>query len=85
MEEIENELCLNHGKKTILIRLGYGNQSESIVGMLEVFTTTFPIKFGVNSLGVNVLFTATDVKSITEQTESEPLIITLKGPSDYSA
>jgi len=82
MEEIEQKLCLNNGKKVILIRLGYGTQSESLMGTLDVFTETYPIRFGVASLGVNVLFTVEDVKSLDENSD---LVITLKGPKDYHA
>lgn len=82
MEELEQKLCLNHGKKTILIRPGYGTQSESLVGTLEVFTETYPIRFGVASLTHNVLFTVNDVTSLDENSD---LIITLKGPKDYHA
>ena len=81
MEELENILCLNHGKEVIVVRPYFGNQSDSYAAYLTVRTSEFPITFEFTSVGRSTIFQITDVKSVEERNK---LIITLKGPKDYS-
>ena len=80
MEEI---LCLHQSKEVVIVRPFFGTQNDSIVGdLLWYDTTTKPLKFHVSAIGMAIIFTMNDVKSVEER---DKLIITLKGPSDYPA
>lgn len=82
MEELENKLCLEHGRVAVMVRNGPGTQSESISGTLIVYTESFPIKFAVATLGRNLLFTVNDIKTFEEKDDT--FIITMKNQEDYS-
>ena len=80
MEELENQLCLAHGKDVIIVRPFFGTQSDSWAAYLTVRTTEYPITFEFVTAGRASTFTVNDVKSVEERNK---LIITLKGPKDY--
>ncbi len=80
MEELENILCLNHGKDVIIVRPFFGTQSDSFSAFLTVHTTEFPITFQFVTAGRATTFTVSDVKSVEDGAK---VLITLKGPKDY--
>lgn len=79
-ELIEHELNQLNGKLVVMVRQGFGTQSDSWNGIIETQTNAYPLQFQVKAVsGYTILFTAEDVKKI------EVSIIRLKGPSDYVA
>ena len=84
-EQTEHELTLLNGKIVVVVRPGYGTQSDSWGGMLTVLNGDYPPKFHFAGTGMAIFCTVYDVSkldpSIDERMEK---IIRLKGPHDYA-
>jgi hypothetical protein len=84
VEQTEHELVLLHSEVVVLVRPGYGTQSDSWVGVLTVINSDYPPKFQLSIPHTAILFMADDVSKIdlplAGRTEK---IIRLKGPQDY--
>jgi hypothetical protein len=84
VEQTEHELTLLHDKIVVVVRPGYGTQSDSWVGVLTVISNDYPPKFQFSVPNMAILFTVDDVSKLdaplTGRTEH---IIRLKGPADY--
>jgi hypothetical protein len=87
-ELIEHELAQLHGRIVVLVRPGYGQQSDSWTGGIQVISCCYPTRFHfVSNGGQATLFTADDVASIDtpidDGVKEIAKIIRLKGPNDY--
>ena len=80
-ELLEHNLHLLSGKQVIVVRPGFGTQSDSFDGIINSQTENWPIKFYFVSTGIQILFQVEDVLKIEPHTE--PSVIRLKGPMDY--
>jgi hypothetical protein len=83
VEHLEHELCLLNNKFVVVVRPGFGQQSDSWIGRLTS-NNDYPRKFTLDSDNFSMIFFAEDVvkldEPINEETEK---IIRLKGPNDY--
>jgi hypothetical protein len=85
-EQLEHELTLLHNKIVVVVRPGYGTQSDSWGGMLTVLNGDYPPKFHFAGVGMAILFSVEDVRKLddpTNETREVSKIIRLKGPHDY--
>lgn len=78
-----------NNKLVILVRPGFGEQSDSFVGIINAINNNeYPIKFHFAIHNHAILFTADDVIKLEEPVESigenVEKIIRLKGPHDYT-
>ena len=77
-EVIEHKLHQLNGQPVVVVRPGFGTQSDSWSGTLNTIEANeYPYRFQFRSIGSATIFTADDVVSIEQKT------IRLKGPSDY--
>ena len=84
-EQIEHELTLLHDKIVVVVRPGYGTQSDSWGGQLTVLNGNYPPKFHFAAAGMAILFTADDVTTLDNGVDGKvDRIIRLKGPHDYA-
>jgi hypothetical protein len=84
-EQIEHELTLLHGKVVVVVRPGYGTQSDSWGGQLTVLNADYPPKFHFAAMGMAILFTADDVITLDNGVDGKvDKVIRLKGPHDYA-
>ena len=83
-EQIEHELVLLHGKMVVLVRPGYGTQSDSWIGELTVINKDYPPKFHFAVPNTAILFMVDDVSNLEPPIDGRTeKIIRLKGPADY--
>ncbi len=84
VELIEHELNTRRGAVVMVVRPGFGTQSDSWIGTLTVTHREFPMIFQVKSEGMTMIFRADDVVKIDPSRDAEAdCIVRLKGPSDY--
>ena len=84
IEQNEAELCALNGKIVIVIRPGFGQQSDSWMGHL-VSDNSYPRKFTFSSNDLVMIFFAEDVMKLdNSKSEDVEKIVRLKGPSDYA-
>ena len=88
VEQLEHELNLRKGTLVMVVRPGYGTQSESWVGTLSVTHKDCPMIFQVQSERGATIFRGDDVVSVEdisnhEEQHAPQLLIRLKGPNDY--
>jgi hypothetical protein len=84
-EQTEHELTLLHDKIVVVVRPGYGTQSDSWGGQLTVLNGDYPPKFHFSATGMAILFTVEDVAKLEPPVDNRTeKIIRLKGPHDYS-
>ena len=83
-ERIEHELHQLDGTSVVIVRPGYGTQSDSWIGVIKSLTSDYPIKFHFTSASQQIVFQADDVVKVEHPT-FEPEVIRLKGPQDYVA
>lgn len=79
MEHILNEIA---GESVIVVQPGFGHQSNSFVGNLNVVFSGCPFVFSISG-AVSVLFDANDIDRL-DKSHDNKYIIRLKGPNDYS-
>jgi len=85
IEILEHELAQLHDKTVIIVRPGYGDQSDSWQGILTSLVDFYPIKFHLESIGHSMIFTTNDVFRLDPPTTSDTQkIIRLKGPLNYA-
>ena len=85
---MEYELSQLNGKKVVIIRPGYGTQSDSWGGSLVVLGDEYPPQFHFAGIGMAILFSVDDVHKLDEpakELKEVSKIIRLKGPHDYEA
>lgn len=87
-EQLEHQLNLLSKSVVIVVKPGFGTQSESISGYLTTISTSYPIKFHLSAEGINMIFTADDVvklDSVTDERfeDGKCPVVRLKGPMDY--
>lgn len=85
VEQLEHELNIRKGAAVIVVRPGFGTQSESWEGILTLCNrNAFPLIFQVQApRGANI-FRADDVVSVENTLTNQPsILIRLKGPNDY--
>jgi hypothetical protein len=84
-EQTEHELTLLHDKIVVVVRPGYGTQSDSWGGQLTVLNADYPPKFHFSTTGMAIFFTVDDVAKLDPPVDNRTeKIIRLKGPHDYS-
>ena len=84
-EQLEHELTLLHNKIVVVVRPGYGTQSDSWGGMLTVLNGDYPPKFHFAGTGMAIFFTVDDVSKLDPPVDNRTeKIIRLKGPHDYA-
>jgi len=85
-EQVEHELNNRKSAEVMVVRPGFGTQSDSWVGILTVTHCGFPMIFQVQSERGATIFRSDDVASVNEIRVAGgklQFIIRLKGPSDY--
>jgi len=84
-EQVEHELNNRKGAIVMVVRPGYGTQSDSWVGTLTVTHADFPMIFQVACANDSMcmIFRADDVTNVEPTNKYTCLIIRLKGPLDY--
>ena len=84
-EQLEHELCLLNNKIVIVVRPGFGQQSDSWMGHL-VSDNSYPRKFTFSSSNdLVMIFFAEDVMKLdNSKSEDVEKIVRLKGPNDYA-
>ena len=83
-EQIESELVSLNNKTIIVVRPGFGSQSDSFVGQLTTLEG-YPIRFHFGGTGMAILFTVDDVVKLDPPFENRAeKTIRLKGPHDYA-
>ena len=85
-EQLEHELNIRKDAGVMVVRPGYGTQSESWEGILTVTHRDFPMIFQIQSPRGATIFRADDVEKIEEKRiggNEWQFIIRLKGPNDY--
>jgi hypothetical protein len=83
---MEYELSQLNGKRVVIIRPGYGTQSDSWGGSLVVLGEEYPPRFHFSGVGMAILFSVEDVRKLEEpanELKEVNKIIRLKGPHDY--
>lgn len=84
VERLEHELNTRRGAVVMVVRPGFGTQSDSWVGTLTVTHRDFPMIFQVKSEGMTMIFRGEDVTSVEPSRDAEAdCIVRLKGPNDY--
>ena len=85
VEILEHELNLRRGAIVMVVRPGFGTQSDSWVGTLTVTHADFPMIFQVACANDSMcmIFRADDVTNVEPTNKYTCLIIRLKGPLDY--
>ena len=84
-ERIEHELHQLDGTSVVIVRPGYGTQSDSWIGVIKSLTSSYPIQFHFKTPSDHqIIFYAEDVSKV-EQPTFEPAVVRLKGPRDYIA
>jgi hypothetical protein len=82
---MEHELNLLNGKTIVIVRDGFGTQSDSWVGQLTVLPEKYPLGFHFQSTDFAIYFTADDVLKLDDSIDKiTAKIIRLKGPNDYA-
>jgi len=90
-ERLEHELDQLNGKTVCVVRPGYGNQSDSWVGILTSERTVYPIHFLFSLPGFSMRFVVTDVVKVDSlatasmDTLGYRAVVRLKGPEDYNS
>lgn len=83
-EQLEHELNNRRGAVVMVVRPGFGTQSDSWIGTLTVTHRECPMIFQVQSDVNATIFRSDDVTSIEPYRNAETdCIIRLKGPLDY--
>jgi hypothetical protein len=85
-ELLEHELAQLNDKRVVVVRPGYGTQSDSWGGSLYVLDG-YPVRFHFAGTGMAIMFSVDDVVKLdepTDDTREVKKIIRLKGPHDYA-
>lgn len=83
-EQLEHVLNGRVGAVVMIVRPGYGTQSDSWVGTLTVTRKDFPMIFQIQSERGATIFRSDDVINVEPSRSAEAdCIIRLKGPIDY--
>jgi hypothetical protein len=86
VEQLEHELNLRMGAAVMVVRPGYGTQSESWEGILTVTHRDYPMIFQVQAPRGADIFQGNDVtavEDIDDHNGGPKLLIRLKGPMNY--
>ena len=84
VEQLEHELNHRKGAIVMVVRPGYGTQSESWVGTLTITNRDYPMIFQVHSERGATIFRGDDVISVEPSRSAEAdCVVRLKGPNDY--
>lgn len=82
-EQMESELVSLNNKIVVIVRPGFGSQSDSFVGEL-IILNGYPIRFHFRQEGKAILFTIEDVIKLEDPLDNQTKkTIRLKGPYDY--
>jgi hypothetical protein len=88
-EVIEHELNQLNGQAVVVVRPGFGTQSDSWTGVLETQGNAYPLQFCFRSAGQSIVFTAEDVTKVEQTASGRVLagttiaVVRLKGPQQY--